>query len=158
VTFGNPGHPPVEAGIVDQHDGIRSATAEFAAGRQQQPDGQRDLGQGPEDTHDRVQRQIFQQMTTGGRHLGPAEADKLGPVALRPELANQVGSVQIAARFSHGEENAHRTTDVLIGLLQTKTPSVQYRKLEKWTDDEIRDVLADLDLIELMEELDKEKE
>jgi len=54
------------------------------------------------------------------------------------------------------QENAQKTSDMLIGLLQTKTPSVQYRKLEKWTDDEIRDVLADVDLVKLMEELDKE--
>lgn len=53
-------------------------------------------------------------------------------------------------------ENANQTTDALKNLLQTKTPSVQYRKLENWTDDEIRDVLADIDLIEFMEELDKD--
>lgn len=53
-------------------------------------------------------------------------------------------------------ENANQTSEALKNLLQTKTPSVQYRKLENWTDDEIRDVLADIDLIEFMEELDKD--
>lgn len=53
-------------------------------------------------------------------------------------------------------ENANQTSEFLQNLLQTKTPSVQYRKLENWTDDEIRDVLADIDLIEFMEELDNE--
>jgi len=56
------------------------------------------------------------------------------------------------------QENAQKTTDILIKLLQSKTPSVQYRKLDKWTDDEIRDVLADVDLVRFMEELDKEKD
>lgn len=56
------------------------------------------------------------------------------------------------------QENAQKTTDKLIALLQAKTPSVQYRKLDKWTDDEIRDVLADVDLVKLMEELDKEND
>jgi hypothetical protein len=56
------------------------------------------------------------------------------------------------------QENAQKTTSKLIALLQTKTPSVQYRKLDKWSDDEIRDVLADVDLVKLMEELDKEND
>ena len=53
-------------------------------------------------------------------------------------------------------ENATQTSEALMVLLQKKTPSIQYRKLENWSDDEIRDVLADVDLVKLMEELDKE--
>lgn len=53
-------------------------------------------------------------------------------------------------------ENTAQTTETLTALLQKRTPSVQYRKLENWTDDEIRDVLADVDLVKLMEELDQE--
>ncbi|HEY1039517.1 MAG TPA: hypothetical protein VGF30_08945 [Bacteroidia bacterium] len=55
------------------------------------------------------------------------------------------------------KENASKTTEVLLSLLQSKTPAVHYRKLEKWTDEEIREVLADVDLVKLMEELTKEK-
>lgn len=55
------------------------------------------------------------------------------------------------------KENASRTTEMLLSLLQSKTPAVHYRKLEKWTDEEIREVLADVDLVKLMEELTKEK-
>ena len=51
--------------------------------------------------------------------------------------------------------NATKATDALISSLQSKRPALQYRKLDQWTDDEIRDVLADVDLIELMEELEK---
>lgn len=54
-------------------------------------------------------------------------------------------------------ENAQKATDALISLLHSKTPSIQYRKLENWTDDEIREVLADIDLVTLMEELNKQK-
>jgi len=54
------------------------------------------------------------------------------------------------------KENAQKASDVLIQLLHNKTPSVQYRKLENWTDEEIRDVLGDVDLVKLMEELDKQ--
>lgn len=53
-------------------------------------------------------------------------------------------------------ENVRQTSEALMSLLQNRTPSVQYRKLESWTDDEIRDVLADIDIVKLMEELDKE--
>lgn len=55
------------------------------------------------------------------------------------------------------QENTQKTSDILMKLLQSKTPSVQYRKLDKWTDDEIRNVLADVDLVRFMEELDKEE-
>ena len=54
------------------------------------------------------------------------------------------------------QENAQQTTVTLISMLQSKTPSLQYRKLEEWTDEEIRDVLTDVDLVKFMEELDKE--
>ncbi|WP_430404256.1 hypothetical protein [Fluviicola sp.] len=54
------------------------------------------------------------------------------------------------------DKNTNQTTEVLKNLLQAKTPSLQYRKLENWTDDEIKDVLIDIDLIEFMEELDNE--
>lgn len=52
-------------------------------------------------------------------------------------------------------DNTSQTAETLMALLQKKTPSVQYRKLENWTDDEIRDVLADVDLVKLMEEIDQ---
>ena len=55
------------------------------------------------------------------------------------------------------QDNAQKTTEVLRLLLQSKTPSLQYRKLENWTDDEIREVLADIDLVKLMEEIEKGK-
>lgn len=54
------------------------------------------------------------------------------------------------------QENVQKTTETLISMLQSKTPSFQYRKLEEWTDEEIRDVLTDVDLVRFMEELDKE--
>ena len=55
------------------------------------------------------------------------------------------------------KENSERASEALINLLHAKTPSFHYRKLESWTDDEIRDVLSDVDLIKLIEELKKEQ-
>jgi len=54
-------------------------------------------------------------------------------------------------------KNADKTGTVLKNLLQSKTPSVQYRKLKEWSDDEIREVLNDIDLVRLLEELDDEE-
>ncbi len=55
------------------------------------------------------------------------------------------------------KENSERASEALINLLHAKTPAIHYRKLESWSDDEIRDVLSDIDLIQLIEELKKEK-
>jgi len=55
------------------------------------------------------------------------------------------------------KENSEKASEALINLLHANTPSVHYRKLENWSDDEIRDILADVDLVRLMEELKKEK-
>lgn len=49
-------------------------------------------------------------------------------------------------------ENANLANEKLAILLQSKTPLVQYRKLEKWTDEEISEVLKDVDLVKLLEE------
>lgn len=53
-------------------------------------------------------------------------------------------------------ENVGGTTQTLISMLRSKNPAIQYRNLEDWKDDEIKDVLRDLDLVELLEELDKD--
>lgn len=53
-------------------------------------------------------------------------------------------------------QNATKTSETLLALLHSKTPSIQFRKLDKWTDEEVREVLADVDLVRLMEELDSE--
>lgn len=55
------------------------------------------------------------------------------------------------------EENSSKASDALISLLHEKTPAVHYRKLENWSDEEIRNVLVDVDLAKLMDELKKEK-
>lgn len=53
--------------------------------------------------------------------------------------------------------DAKKATDTLITLLQSKRPALQYRKLDNWSDEEIKEVLADLDLIELLEKLEEEE-
>ena len=55
------------------------------------------------------------------------------------------------------QENVEKTADMLVELLHSKAPAFQFRKLENWTDEEIKNVLEDLDVVKLMEELDQKK-
>lgn len=82
--------------------------------------------------------------------MAKAMANKKQDVKLLEKALNRVKQV-IAA-------NVNQTTDSLKALLHAKTPSVQYRKLENWTDDEIREVLTDVDLVTFLEDLDNENE
>lgn len=56
------------------------------------------------------------------------------------------------------EENLTKSNEVLIGLLRQKAPNVQFRSLDKLDDDEIREILNDVDLVKLMEELERKNE
>ncbi|MBK6627140.1 MAG: hypothetical protein IPK70_00005 [Flavobacteriales bacterium] len=53
-------------------------------------------------------------------------------------------------------ENAERTGEVLQRLLQARKPQVQFRNLSEWTDEQVRAVLDDVDIVELMEALERE--
>lgn len=52
-------------------------------------------------------------------------------------------------------ENAERTGQVLLHRLQTRRPLVQHRNLSEWSDEQIRAVLNDVDVVELMEALER---
>lgn len=45
------------------------------------------------------------------------------------------------------------TSNQLLNTLRTQAPQVQFRKLEEWSDDEIKDVLIDVNLVNLLEDL-----
>lgn len=51
-------------------------------------------------------------------------------------------------------ENASLAGEILTAHLKRVNPAVQYRKLEEWTDEEVREVLNETDIIKLIEELD----
>jgi hypothetical protein len=54
-------------------------------------------------------------------------------------------------------ENSAHVGNILRDMLYERSAAVQYRKLEEWSDNEIREVLNDLDLVTLLEKLDEEK-
>ncbi|NJN27759.1 MAG: hypothetical protein HC819_18220 [Cyclobacteriaceae bacterium] len=52
------------------------------------------------------------------------------------------------------ERNATLGGDILKNALSQKKASFQFRNLDKWSDDELRDVLSDTDLSKLLEDLE----
>ena len=54
-------------------------------------------------------------------------------------------------------ENSERVGNILKEMLFQRSAAFQYRKLEEWSENEIREVLNDLDLVTLLEKLDEEK-
>jgi len=50
--------------------------------------------------------------------------------------------------------NAKLTGQILQNALSEKKVSFQFRSLEKWSEEEIREVLGDIDLVKLLEELE----
>ena len=54
-------------------------------------------------------------------------------------------------------ENSVRVGDILKEMLFQRSAAVQYRKLEEWDDNEIREVLNDLNLVKKKKKLDQEK-
>jgi hypothetical protein len=52
------------------------------------------------------------------------------------------------------ERNASLAGDILKSTLSEKRASFQFRNLEKWSDEELRDILGDTDLAKLLEDLE----
>ncbi|WP_026947084.1 hypothetical protein [Algoriphagus marincola] len=52
------------------------------------------------------------------------------------------------------EQNAILTGKILKDIFSERKVSFQFRNLEKWSDDDLREVLGDIDLTKLLEDLD----
>lgn len=52
-------------------------------------------------------------------------------------------------------KNAALTGEILQNALVQRKASFQFRNIENWTEDEMREVLTDVDLTKLLEDLDK---
>ena len=52
------------------------------------------------------------------------------------------------------EQNATLAGEILRNALTEKKASFQFRKLEEWSDDQVREILADIDLAKLLEDLE----
>ena len=82
--------------------------------------------------------------------LAKAEANQTRDQSLLEKLRDKIKESM--------ERNATLTGEILKGVLVEKNASFQFRNLEKWSDEELRDVLGDIDLTKLMENLDDMEE
>jgi hypothetical protein len=99
--------PPVEAGIVDQHHGVRSVMAEVAIGPPPKRKELVDVDDHAEDPHHGQHSHVRVELAAGRGHLGTAVADELDVGAFGAELPDQIGAVEIAAGFAGREEDFH---------------------------------------------------
>ena len=104
VDLGPPGDPPIEAWIVDQHDGVGAVVAEIAICPACQVPELVQIGRRAAEPHHRQFGQIGVEPAADGRHPRASVADGLESRAARLQLGNEVGGVQIAARFAGTEE------------------------------------------------------
>ena len=125
VDLGPPGDPPIEARIVDQHDGIGPVVAEIAIGPAGQVPELVEVRQGPAEPHDGQFGQIGVELAADRRHPRTTVADGLEPRAALLQLANEVGGVQVAAGFTGAEEQPQ----------SWRGHAAKYRRFRKKTED-----------------------
>src|SRR5262249_29181961 len=102
-----PGEPPVEPGVVDQHDRVRAVVAEVAVGAEQQADEQSQVGVHPQEPHDGQLAERVQELGAGGPQAAAGVADEPGGGAELAQGADQVRPVQVAARLAGADEQVH---------------------------------------------------
>ena len=107
MRLGTPRDPPIEAGVVDQHDGVRALLAEIAIGSAGQLKESVQVHEHAQKPHHRQRRQILVQRAAGGRHFRPAVSDAFDARPRAAKLANQIRAVQVAARFAGREKDLH---------------------------------------------------
>ena len=52
------------------------------------------------------------------------------------------------------DENKNKSKEALMGILLEKSPSFQFRNFEELSDDDIRQILTDVDLLKLLHDID----
>ena len=92
---------PVEAGIVDEHDGIWPVLGEVGVGLAAEAKKSRQPGQHGKQAHDRQVGHVRQELAADGLHPRTAETGDSQPGLMTPELGNQIRGVQIAAGLPH---------------------------------------------------------
>ena len=107
MRFRPPGNPPVEARIVDQHHGIGPVVAKVAVGDAGQVQKLAQICQHARDPHDGQAGQIIVQLAAGLGHPRSAKADELGLGRSPADGTNEVGAMQVAARFAGREKDSH---------------------------------------------------
>ncbi len=97
----------MEPGVVDQNDRVGLLFEEVLVGHVQQAEELVDVEQHPAEPHHRQRHQRKEKRGARLLHPVPAKADELGLEEPPLERFNQIGSVQISARFTGRKENPH---------------------------------------------------
>ena len=111
------GDVPVEAGIVDEHDGVGPLGVKVLFGLPGKAEEGAQMGDDLKEADQRQVGQRVQQLAAFGRHAVAAEALETQGRLLSPQTAHEVGAVEIAARLSHAEEYGVRLARLVHGCL-----------------------------------------
>ncbi len=87
VGFGAAGDPPVEAGVVDEHDGVGAMVAEVAIGAAGEIEKLVNVQQDTKNPHDGQGGEVGMQVAAGGGHFGTTVADTFDVGLQAAELA-----------------------------------------------------------------------
>jgi hypothetical protein len=61
----------------------------------------------------------------------------------------------VAKAISMIQQAQHHSKDAVFALLRQKSPSLQFRNLEKLDDENLRQILTDTEILELIEKMEK---
>ncbi len=77
MRLGSTGDPPIESGVIDEHDRIRLVLPKVAVRLAQQIQELMKVEQHAQEPHHGQRGEIFVELAAGGTHDGPAVADSL---------------------------------------------------------------------------------
>src|SRR5437870_1159144 len=108
VSASSAGEPPMKAGIVDEDDRIWPSVAEIAVGTEKELDEDVGVEEDAQEPHHCQPAERIKQVSAGFFHPFAADADAFEVRPKSPQFADEIGTVQIAARFARGNEDTHR--------------------------------------------------
>src|SRR5436305_2257767 len=126
---GPAGEPPMKAGVVDEDDCIGPSVAEIAVGTEKEPDEDVGVEEDAQEPHHRQPAEWIKQVSAGFFHPFAAEADAFEVRPKSPQFADEIGAVQIAARFARGNEDTHRLPCLLESGQISRKPSAVARRI-----------------------------
>ena len=97
----------IEAGVVDQDEGVGPFVAEDAIGLVREGDELVEVHQDPAEPHHSQLHERIEELRARLFHPGAAEADEFGIRQASPEGLDEVGTVEVAAGLAGGEEESH---------------------------------------------------
>ena len=108
---------------------VGSLRAEEAAGLAEQAEEEWGIKEDAQEPHHRQPAEWIKQASAAFFHPFTAEADAFHVRPQSPQFADEVGAVQIAARFARGNEDTHRLPCLLESGQISRKPSAVARRI-----------------------------